>query len=205
MRSKLLVGLGLTAMGILAFIASNVYVTGMIDKAQPADAIVVLGAQPGPNLEARIRHGVYLYRKGLAPYLVCAGGYSHNPTSASAIARQKAIEFGVPPENVLVADGAMTTREEARTVKALAELKGWNSVIVVSHPLHLFRASLLFRRAGLTVYTSPTNTDFDLIPWEERIYLTLRETLLVIGSLIEDSGFVPRSLALWLQKHRIWR
>ncbi len=205
MRNELWIGFGLTVMGILAFIASNVYSTGMVDKAQPADAIVVLGAQIGPNLEARIRHGVYLYRKGLAPYLVCAGGYSDNPTSASAIARQKAIELGIPPENVLIADGALTTREEARSVKALAEQKGWKRVIVVSHPLHLFRASLLFRRAGFTVYTSPTNTNFDLIPWEERVYLTLRETLLIIGSLIEDSGFVPRSVALWLQKHRIWR
>ncbi len=205
MQQKLLAGLGLTVIGILSSIASNVYVTGMVDKAQPADAIVVLGAKPGPNLEARIQHGVYLYRKGLAPYLICAGGYSDSPTSASAIARKRAIELGIPPESVLVADGAMTTREEARSVKALAEREGWKSVIIVSHPLHLFRASLLFRRAGFTVYTSPTNTDFDLIPWGERIYLTLRETFLVIGSLIEDSGFVPREIALWLQKHRIWR
>ena len=196
---------------ILGYIAWEVYVTGSADHARPADAIVVLGAlvqpdgSPSPNLEARIRHGVELYHRGLAPYIVCTGGYGDDSMSAAAVARRWAIEHGVPPERVLTADGAMTTREEARRVVELASQRGWHSIILVSHPFHLFRARLLFRRAGLIVYTSPTNTRLGLIPRKERIYLTLRETMLVVGSLIEDSGLVPRSLALWLQKHRPWR
>lgn len=205
MRGRILAWLTLVPVGVLLYIALNVYTTGTVDRAHPADAIVVLGALVGPNLEARIRHGVELYHQGFAPYLVCAGGYKEEPMSAAAIARRKAIQAGVPPERIFVADGAMTTREEARAVKALADQEGWKSVIIVSHPLHLFRAGLLFRRAGFVVYTSPTNTNLKVIPPGERLYLTLRETVLVIGSIIEDSGFVPRSVALWLQRHRLWR
>lgn len=205
MSSRFLFWLALTSLGMLILISVNVYTTGMVDRVHPADAIVVLGALVGPNLEARVRHGAELYHRGFAPYLVCAGGYKNEPMSAAAVARRRAIQLGVPPERIIIADGAMTTREEARAVRALANEMGWKSVIVVSHPFHLFRASLLFQRAGLRVYTSPTNTDLSVIPIGERIYLTLRETMLVVGSLIEDSGFVPRSVALWLQAHRIWR
>ncbi len=205
MRGRVLAWFAFIPLEILCLVSLNVYTTGMVDQARPADAIVVLGALVGPNLEARILHGVELYHRGFAPYLVCAGGYRDEPMSAAGVARRRAMELGVPPERIIVADGAMTTREEARAVKALAEERGWKTVIVVSHPLHLFRAGLLFRKAGLEVYTSPTNTNLNSIPPGERIYLTLRETMLVVGSLIEDSGLVPRSVALWLQAHRLWR
>jgi len=204
-RGKALVWLILFPAVALSLLGLDVYTTGMVDRAAPADAIVVLGALVGPNLEARIRHGIELYQQGYAPYLVCAGGYKEEPMSAAAVAKRIAISHGIPPERILIADGAMTTREEARAVKALADEMGWKRVIIVSHPLHMFRASLLFRRTGLIVYTSPTNTNLSAIPLGERVYLTLRETMLVVGSLIEDSGFVPRSVALWLQQHRPWR
>ena len=53
---------------------------GRMDQAQPADAIVVLGAQvllngqAGPDLEPRTAHAVSLYQAGLAPRIICTGG-----------------------------------------------------------------------------------------------------------------------------------
>ena len=73
--------------------------------------------------------------------------------------------MGVPPENILLAENAMTTREDAASVRALMAAHNWQTAILVSHPLHLERARLLFEGQGLVVYPSPTNTHLETISW----------------------------------------
>jgi uncharacterized SAM-binding protein YcdF (DUF218 family) len=65
---------------------------------------------------------------------------------------------------------------------------GWHTAILVSHPLHLERARILFEAQGLTVYPSPTNTDLDAIPWRTRAWLTARETAGILWLTLEDMG-----------------
>jgi hypothetical protein len=55
-----------------------------VDEAQPADAIIVLGAaeyrgRPSPVLEARLNHALILYLKGLAPRVITTGGAGGDP------------------------------------------------------------------------------------------------------------------------------
>ena len=55
-----------------------------MDEAQPADAIIVLGAaeyrgRPSPVLEARLNHALFLYLKGLAPRVITTGGAGGDP------------------------------------------------------------------------------------------------------------------------------
>jgi uncharacterized SAM-binding protein YcdF (DUF218 family) len=176
------------------YVAWRVNDTGAHDRAQEADSIVVLGARvtangaPGPDLRVRTLHAVDLYRQGLAPYLICTGGYRGDRFSAAAVARELAISMGVPPERVLLAEDSMTTREDAVSVGELMLSRGWKTAILVSHPLHLERARLLFRDQGLTVYTSPTNTNLASIPLRERAWLTSREAGGIVWGSLEAAG-----------------
>ncbi len=125
-----------------------------------ADAIVVLGNRPpldaggevAPESERRVRRGVELYERGLAPILVVTGG-SVQPTEAEVMAR-RAEELGVPREAIVVEDRARDTPENARfSVEALCRGRTpcHPRVIVVTSPHHLRRAVALFRCAGADV------------------------------------------------------
>jgi uncharacterized SAM-binding protein YcdF (DUF218 family) len=206
----LLAGIGIlfvAAMAAFLVLCWQINRTGLSDEAQPADAIVVLGArvgldgQPGPDLRVRTLHAVSLFRQGLAPYLVCTGGYKDDRLSAAAVACRLAVSEGVPEDRVLLADGSMTTGEDAVSTGALAEGRGWRTAIVVSHPLHLERARILFEEQGITVYPSPTSTDLAAIPLGTRAWLTLREAVGIVWIGLEKVG-VPynwtRQLSEWV-------
>jgi uncharacterized SAM-binding protein YcdF (DUF218 family) len=170
--------------------------TGARDQAQPADAIVVLGArveadgQPGPDLQSRTLHGVRLFQQGMAPYLVCTGGYQDDKLSAASVACDLAVSQGVPADRVLLADGGMTTQEDAVSARNLAALHGFRTVILVSHPLHLERARMLFEGEGISVFPSPTSTDLAAIPWPNRVWLTVRETAGILQAGLEGLGIL---------------
>jgi uncharacterized SAM-binding protein YcdF (DUF218 family) len=82
----------------------------------------------------------------------------------------------------------MTTREDAASARDLMLNRGWQTAILVSHPLHLERATLLFKGQGLTVYPSPTNTELEAIPWRTRAWLTGREAVGIIWIGLEEIG-----------------
>jgi uncharacterized SAM-binding protein YcdF (DUF218 family) len=195
-RALLTVAMMLLAAGAITFfyIAWRVNYTGLEDRARPADAIVVLGAQveadgqPGPDLYVRTLHAAQLYQRGLAPYLICTGGFRGDRLSAAAVACGLAVSLGVPNDRVFLADGSMTTREDAASARDLMLARGWETAILVSHPLHLERASILFEAQGLAVYPSPTNTDLGAIPWRTRAWLTARETVGIVWIALEEIG-----------------
>ncbi len=195
-RALLTVAMLLLAAGAITlfYVGWTVNHTGLNDRARPADAIVILGAQvapdgqPGPDLYVRTLHASRLYERGLAPYLVCTGGFSGDRLSAAAVACNLAVTLGVPADRVLLADGSMTTREDAASARNLMLSRGWHTAILVSHPLHLERARLLFEAQGLAVYPSPTNTDLASIPWRTRAWLTARETLGIVWLGLEELG-----------------
>ncbi len=187
--------LGLVAAFAFAILCLEIDSYGRQDLAQPADVIVVLGAvvlpdgQPGPDLSIRTRHAVALYQAGLAPRLVCAGGVEGEPSSAAAVCKALARSLSVPEEDVFLADGSANTEEDAQRVAALMAEHGWQSAVVVSHPLHLYRAKMYFEREGLTAYTSPTTTDVDRISLPGRTYYAIREGAGIMWPYLEEAGF----------------
>jgi uncharacterized SAM-binding protein YcdF (DUF218 family) len=112
-----------------------------------ADAVVVLGAPVGaggtigPVLDERIRVGVDLCRRGLAPRLVVTGA-----GEAAAMAA-RAAELGLPPAAIVIEPEARSTEQNATRVAAL--LPPGAAVWLVTQPFHMRRAMLWFRRAGL--------------------------------------------------------
>lgn len=135
------------------------------DRAHHADAIIVMGAaqyqgRPSPVLRARLDHAVGLFAQGFAPRLVLTGGIAEGDTaSEAAVSRTYVLRAGVPDSSLLLENDGRTTSQSVRAVAQLLKARGMDRVIVVSDPFHVFRASVLARRHGLHVVTSPTHTD----------------------------------------------
>ncbi|MEI2688460.1 MAG: YdcF family protein [Anaerolineae bacterium] len=198
----------LTAVLVVGVLSWKINRLGSQDRAQPANAIVILGARveadgsPSSDLLSRTYHAMDLYNTGLAPAVICAGGAGGDRLAAGAVACRFAVdELGLPAERALVVqdEDAWTTADEASVVTRLMHANGWQSAIVVSHPLHLYRARWLFGREGVDVLTSPTNTDLSRIAPPLRAWYTLREAGGVLLTAAEDWPLVDRLVA-WLHR-----
>ena len=134
------------------------------DEAQPAQAIVVLGAaqyagKPSPVLRARLDHALDLWNRHLASILILTGGTgSGDTTSEAAVGRTYARRHGVPDSAILEENEGRTTSESMRAVAGMLEVRGLQSALLVSDPFHMLRLRILARRFGFTPYTSPTQT-----------------------------------------------
>ena len=123
--------------------------------AAQADAIVVLGCKlradgsPGGRLRRRVALGVRLYEAGAAPFVVMAGGGT--PRAEAEAMRETAIAAGVPEAALLLELCSRNTAENALYTARVLHRRGLRRIVLVSDRSHLFRASLLFRLAGLRV------------------------------------------------------
>lgn len=121
---------------------------------QPADAVIVLGAQAyypagrwNPCLVARVRRGAELVKAGYAPKLILSGGVDAEDGAIEAEVMQEiAMSFGVPKEKTLLEPRSTSTAENLRFSQALLTS---NKVLIVSDPFHLARAGALAQKLGL--------------------------------------------------------
>ena len=149
----------------LAGVAAYITWVGQRDDARPADAIIVLGAaaydaKPSPVFEERIRHGIDLYRRGLAPKLIFTGGYGGVGArfSESQVARRYALRQGVPDKAILIESLSRNTHDNLRQASLLMQQHQLHDVIVVSDPLHMARALRISKELGIRAVGSPTPT-----------------------------------------------
>lgn len=149
----------------LAGVAAYITWVGQRDDARPADAIIVLGAaaydaKPSPVFEERIRHGIDLYKRGLAPKLIFTGGYGGVGArfSESQVARRYALRQGVPDKAILIESLSRNTHDNLRQASLLMQQHQLHDVIVVSDPLHMARALRISKELGIRAVGSPTPT-----------------------------------------------
>lgn len=145
----------------LFWIAKQIERQSTIDEAQAADAIIILGAaeyrgSPSPVLQARLNHGLTLYRKGLAPYVITTGGAGGDARFTEAeVGRGYLSKHGVPSEMILVEDKGATTGQSLAEVNEIMRRMGFHTCIVVSDGYHIFRAKRILENDGIQVYGSP--------------------------------------------------
>ena len=168
---------------------------GRVDRAQPADVIVVLGAglrrdsQPGPALTRRAAHAARLWQAGYAPVVICSGGNPGNHTRSEAAAcAELLLADGVPQSAIVLEDRSRSTEENALYTRALMTERGWQTAVVVSDGFHLFRALRLFRNANIPVFTSPADVQPTAV--EYTIFL-LREAAAFNWQLFKDALNLP--------------
>ena len=209
LRAAVRVLLLLIALAVLAFafLATQVDRLGRQDHARPSDAIVVLGARvnadgsPGSDLTSRTYRAIDLWQANYAPRIICTGGFKNEPLSAAAVCKRFAVDLGVPAEDVYLADGSSNTLEDAQVTAELMAAQGWRTAILVSHPLHLFRARWLFYRAGVDAVTSPTSTDTARIFLPLRAWYAIRESAGIVITALNAWELIPPE---WVAKLQTW-
>jgi uncharacterized SAM-binding protein YcdF (DUF218 family) len=144
----------------------RVYAPKTVDAAPDADAIVVLaggvvrgitapGVQWGESAN-RYFGGFDLAMAGKAKVIVFSAGAPESPhgPSQGELMRQSAIRQGIQPERIILTHSVYTTEDEAR---AVSEIAGIHSILLVTSAFHMPRAVLLFRARGLEVSPFPTD------------------------------------------------
>lgn len=125
------------------------------------DLILVLGRrldhdQPSQVFQARLAHGEALWRRGIAPRILVAGGLTAGASRSEAeVGAAWLLARGVPPEAILVEDRSQHTLENLFNVRESLRLEGWSTLLLVSDPLHLARARACAQGLGLTVSCAP--------------------------------------------------
>lgn len=127
-----------------------------------ADAIVVLGGgdryawMRWPNVSAdqlpysRVAAGARAWQAGRAPLVILSGGRGGRETEAEGMARGMR-RLGVPADALLLEQKSRDTRDNAFYTARMAQARGMHHVLLVTSAVHMPRASLWFRDAGIEV------------------------------------------------------
>jgi uncharacterized SAM-binding protein YcdF (DUF218 family) len=186
--AALLLGAGFVSLAVVR-VSREIQQESLIDEAQPADAIIVLGAaeyrgHPSPVLEARLNHALLLYLKGLAPRVITTGGAGGDPVfTEGSVGRTYLAKHGVPPEAIVVEREGESTAQSVAAVAEIMRRMNLRSAIVVSDGYHIFRVKKMLESSGLRVYGSPRPS---VSPGEWRArWLELRQA---VGYLLWKMG-----------------
>ena len=176
-------GVLLLFLAVLTVFYLQVDARSRVDAARPADVIIVLGSavwpgeRPSPSLNARIQHGIDLYRGGFAPALILSGGLGRYPPTEAEMMRRVAAGAGVPPEALVLEDTSHSTEENLANAKALMDARGWHRAVIVSDPFHLLRAEMLARDLGIEAYGSGASNSPTYTAPQLHFWYTSREAL----------------------------
>ncbi|MBQ4267242.1 MAG: YdcF family protein [Clostridia bacterium] len=155
----------MTTMVIYAtFNAISIWVYAKESETQKADVAIVLGAavygeEVSPVFRERINHSVWLYNNGFIDKIIMTGGYSEgNELSDSYIAKSYAVSCGVDENDIFIEELSAITQENLKYAKEIMIDQGFETALIVSDPLHMKRAMLLAKDAGIDCSSSPTTT-----------------------------------------------
>ena len=128
--------------------------SGMLGGFETDDGYVTEWGDPD-----RFFVGLQLVKLGKADRLIFTRGqmpWSDSPPEGELL-KQKALEMGISPQQILLTSIASNTAEESSAVKDLMVEYGLSKIILVTSSFHLPRAKLLFDQAGVDTYPYPTD------------------------------------------------
>ncbi len=124
-----------------------------LGMAQPtllkADAIVVLGGNPARSLT-----GIRLFKQGVAPVIITAGGSGELLKEAQRESDRMSdflAEFGVPPGKIITESESRNTRQNAVNTKAIMDSLNVQTIALVTSSLHMRRSVAVFEKLGYDV------------------------------------------------------
>ncbi len=174
---------------LLLYVASvfnQIYAYSQKTTETQGDCAIILGAGmglhgPSPVFRERINHGISLYRTGKVKYLIFTGGFGEGSNISDAeVAKQYARELGVPEGAILLEQQSKYTHENMQYAKMIMEENGLFDALIVSDPLHMKRAMLTAKDAGITAYPSPTQTT-KYRSYHTKTEFIIREVACLIG------------------------
>ena len=128
--------------------------SGMLGGFETEDGYVTEWGDPD-----RFFVGVQLVKMGKADRLIFTRGkmpWSESPPEGELL-KQKALEMGIFPEQILLTSIVSNTAEESSAVKDLMAERQLSKIILVTSSFHLPRAKLLFDQVGVETYPYPTD------------------------------------------------
>ncbi len=126
-----------------------------------ADAIVVFAGGVGENGKAnsgtpeRLNEAVDLYKHGFAPYLVFSSGYVYSFKEAESM-RDLAVAQGVPASAIVLEQRATNTYQNVKFVDAILRDHRSTSILLVSSPYHMRRATMVWHKIAPAITVTPT-------------------------------------------------
>jgi vancomycin permeability regulator SanA len=168
-------GLGCVSLGLLYLAA--IAALGLSSRPAGADLAIVLGnevlanGEPSPRLRARLDAALGVYRAGYCPHFFVSGGTGLSGYNEALVMRDYLVAAGVPADAVTADPDGVDTRATVRHAAALAQSRGWGTVLVVSQFFHLPRIGLACRQAGLEVAGGASPAYYE---WRD-LYSLLRE------------------------------
>lgn len=130
------------------------------DEPAPCEGVVVLHAEVNgageltDRARERLFHTFGLLRQGYAREMILTQRVAPEKSPVPAVKElMEQLRFDYP---VSLVGPIVNTRDEAVAAAALAKERGWDRVILVSHPAHMRRASETFAKAGLPVLCAPS-------------------------------------------------
>ncbi|MEU8432325.1 YdcF family protein [Streptomyces sp. NPDC029216] len=145
---------------------------------------------------------VDLYKRGMAPLIVFTGATSPTtrarmPRGEAVHYRERALELGVPPEDVLVEPNARNTGENIRLTRALLEDAGRpiQSVLLISKPYEERRAYATTRKLWPEVEVISASTPMTFTEYVDSIGDPKLVIDMLVGALqrlqlYPDQGFM---------------
>jgi len=146
----------------------------------------------------RLEHAEELYRRGTVGNIICTGGNGLKGKigmSGAEMMTARLVERGVPRERVLrdsVSYDSFTSWEE---VCRIMHERGWESAVLVSSPLHLYRLARELDRKSLSVSFSPYS--FDCTGSLAEFYF-LREKIHHEWLAFAARNVIPGNLYAWI-------
>ena len=128
--------------------------SGMLGGFESEDGYVTEWGDPD-----RFFVGLQLVKMGKADRLIFTRGkmpWSESPPEGELL-KQKALEMGIFPEQILLTSIVSNTAEESVAVKDLMAERQLKKIILVTSSFHMPRAKLLFDQVGVETYPYPTD------------------------------------------------
>ena len=172
----------------------------LIDNIKKSDAIVVLSGmihQIGTEVNSkyewsdpdRFFAGLKLLKQNKSNVLIFTAGqvpWANNWKPEGFILKDKAIEFGIEENKILVTENVKNTYEESLEVLKLIPQR--SSIILVTSAFHMERSIYLFEKQGFKV--NPFPVDFKIS--NKRI--TILDFIPSLGALNSTSAFIRENI-----------
>jgi uncharacterized SAM-binding protein YcdF (DUF218 family) len=142
--------------------------SGELPKAQ---AIVLLGGGTRPKLPPRptsetneagdrISYAAKLFKEGKAPVIIVSGGFidffGSLVPEADAM-KELLMDYGIPEQAIIKESQSRNTYENGIDVRAIADQRGYNQILLVTSAMHMPRALAIFQKQGFDVIPAPTD------------------------------------------------
>lgn len=166
--------------------AVRIWNYGKIDEKSSADVAIVLGAgtyheEVSPVFRERINHGIWLYQNGYVKKIILTGGYGKgNEYSDAYVAKLYVMSKNVPEKDILIEEESTITQENIAGAKKIMAGNSYHTALLVSDPLHMKRAMLMAKDAGIQAYSSPTPSSMYISKGKKLAFLA-REVFFYIG------------------------